>query len=168
MSDLIVIGYADPAVAEQAGEQVKDLDQLGVLKLAGLALLRVDENGQSHLDVDTPTKIAGITTPAAAVFGAVLGFLLFAPLGAVVGGAIGAGAGGLWGVLRQHGVDDQFRRGLEESLVPGSAALIVMAAKIDDARFAESLGPFGGHVIRTSLDDETEQDLVDRLTGQRV
>lgn len=166
MSDIIVIGYSDQAVAEQAGAQVEELGRLGALKLSGLALLRVDENGHSHLDIDSPSKIAGFTAPAGAVFGAVLGFLVFAPLGAVVGGAIGAGAGGVWGTLRQHGINDQFRRGVEKSLVPGSAALIVMATGIDDARFAEELSAFGGHVIRTSLDDETEQELVDQLTGQ--
>ncbi|MBR7836539.1 DUF1269 domain-containing protein [Actinospica durhamensis] len=154
MSDLIVIGYEDKATAEQAAARVEQLGKSG-LKLNGVAIVSKDEQGYSH--VDTPGSVAGVSAAGGALFGSVFGLLFFVPfLGAAVGGAIGA----MWGALRQHGLDDEFRRQVNETLESGSAALVVMTAEPVGNEFTEALGPFGGSVLRTSLSEEDERALI--------
>lgn len=157
MSDLIVIGYAEKATADQAAARVEELGKSG-LKLNGLAVVWKDEAGHNH--VDTPSSLTGVSAAGGALFGSVFGLLFLVPfLGAAVGGAIGA----LWGSLRKHGLDDDFRRQVNETLTPGAAALVVMTTDPAGSEFAEALGPFGGRVLRTSLSDEDERALVEEV-----
>jgi uncharacterized membrane protein len=154
VSDLIVIAYADKATADLAAARVEELGKDG-LKLNGLAVVSKDEAGHSH--VDTPGTVAGVSAAGGAIFGSALGLLFLVPfLGAAVGGAFGA----LWGTLRQHGVDDDFRRQVNETLTPGSAALVVMTAEPADTAFTEAVGPFGGRVLRTTMSEEDERALI--------
>jgi uncharacterized membrane protein len=154
VSDLIVIAYDDKAAADQASARVEELGKSG-LRLYGLAVVSKDAQGQSH--VDTPGAVAGVSAAGGALFGSVFGLLFLVPfLGAAVGGAIGA----LWGAMRQHGVDDEFRKQVNETLKPGSAALVVMTGDPADAAFTETLGAFGGRVMRTSLSAEDERALI--------
>jgi uncharacterized membrane protein len=163
MSDLIVIGYDDKQSAERAGAVAERLHQREALKLKGMAVLYADEHGHNH--IDTPKKLPGITASAGAVWGAVVGFLVLAPVGAAIGGALGAGAGGLWGSMRQHGIDDRFRRALDERLTPGHAALVVMASHIDEDEVSRELGAHSGQLIKTTLDEDTEDQLAAALAG---
>ena len=160
MSDLIVIAYDDKATADQAAARVEELGKSG-LKLHGIAVVSKDEQGYSH--VDTPGSVAGVSAAGGALFGSVFGLLFLVPfLGAAVGGAVGA----LWGSLRQHGVDDEFRKQVNETLTPGTAALVLMTSEPEDAAFTEVLASFGGRVMRTSLTEEDERALIEEI-GQR-
>jgi uncharacterized membrane protein len=160
VSDLIVIAYADKATADQAAARVEELGKNG-LKLNGLAVVSKDEQGQSH--VDTSGAIKGVSAAGGALFGSVFGLLFLVPfLGAAVGGAVGA----LWGALRKHGLDDDFRRQVNETLTPGAAALVVMTSEPAEAAFIEELGPFGGRVLRTSLTEEDERALIAEVEAQ--
>ena len=148
MSDLIVIGYQDKATAEQAAARVEELGKSG-LKLNGLAVVFKDEQGYSH--VDTPGRLTGVSAAGGALFGSVFGMLFLVPfLGAAVGGAVGA----LWGSLRKHGLDDEFHTAVNETLKPGTAALVVMTSEPAGPEFTDALGAFSGRVIRTSLSEE--------------
>lgn len=159
MSELIVIGFDDHATAERAYAHVQDLRREEKVTLKGVALLSVDEQGQSH--VDTPGSLVGATAAGgAAVWGIILGALFLIPVaGAVIGGVLG----GLFGKLRQYGIDDEFRRRARDLVKPGGAAVVVMASDIDAAAFGAELQPFGGEVLRTSLTDEQEQELAGGL-----
>ena len=157
MSDLIVIAYDDKATADAAAARVEELGKAG-LRLHGIAVVSKDEQGYSH--VDTPGTMTGVSAAGGALFGSVFGLLFLVPfLGAAVGGAVGA----LWGSMRQHGVGDEFRKQVNETLRPGTAAVVMMTSDPADVALTDTLGAFGGRVMRTSLSDEDERALIEEI-----
>ena len=86
----------------------------------------------------------------------VIGLLFLAPL---LGMAIGAAAGGASGALADVGVNNNFIRALGEKLPQGGAALILLLRKITPDKVLPQIREFGGEVIQTSLDDESEARL---------
>ncbi|WP_433894147.1 DUF1269 domain-containing protein [Streptomyces sp. CA-111067] len=160
MSELIVIGYEDPKVAEDAYQTVQNLQQEYVVNLNGLAIVTVDAEGKTH--VDTPSKIVGVSAASGALWGTLFGILFLVPgLGLLAGAAMG----GLFGKLGKSGIDEQFRNQVQEMLKPGSAAVVVMASKITEDKFATAMTPYGGTVLKTSLADEDEKELAEHLAG---
>jgi uncharacterized membrane protein len=158
MSELIVIGYNDQASATQAYDKVLELNKDFVVKLTGLAVVDVDAEGKSH--VHTPQKIVGVSAAGGAMWGMLIGLLFFVPgVGLLLGGAMGA----LFGKLGKSGVNEQFRSQVQDMLKPGSAAVVIMAEKITEDKFADAMGPFGGTVLKTSLSEEDEKELASEL-----
>ena len=158
MSELIVIGYDSEANATQAYNQVMALNKDFVVKLAGLAIVTVDAEGKSH--VETPQKIVGVSAASGALWGMLIGLLFFVPgVGLLLGGAMGA----LFGKLGKSGVNDQFRAQVQDMLKPGTAAVVIMAEKITEDKFADAMAPFGGTLLKTSLSEEDEKELASEL-----
>ncbi|MBV9448688.1 MAG: DUF1269 domain-containing protein [Streptosporangiaceae bacterium] len=160
MSDLVVIGYEDPQTAHQAYEQVQRLQQDFVVDLRGLAIVDVDADGKTH--VHTPRRIIGTSMATGAIFGLMIGLLFFVPGMVLLGGAIGA----LMGKFNQSGIDASFRDRVEHLLEPGHSALVIMASKITEDKFAAAMQPFGGTILKTSLSDSDEKELAEELAGQ--
>ena len=160
MSDLIVIGYENPQTAQQAYEQVQRLQQDFIVDLRGLAIVNVDADGKTH--VDTPKRIIGNSAVSGALFGLLLGVLFFVPGMALLGGAIGA----LMGVFNKAGIDAGFRDRVEHLLEPGHSAVVVMASKITEDKFASAMQPFGGTILKTSLSESDEKELAEELAGR--
>jgi uncharacterized membrane protein len=159
MSDLIVIGYENPQTAQQAYERVQRLQQDFVVDLRGLAIVNVDTDGKTH--VDTPKRIIGTSAVSGALFGLLIGVLFFIPGMALLGGAVGA----LMGVLSKSGIDAQFRDRVEHLLEPGHSAVVIMASKITEDKFASAMQPFGGTILKTSLSESDEKELAEELSG---
>ncbi|MEV0570350.1 DUF1269 domain-containing protein [Dactylosporangium sp. NPDC050588] len=157
MSDLIVIGYENPQNARQAYEQVQRLQQDFVVDLRGLAIVDVDANGKTH--VDTPQRIIGTSAAGGALFGLLLGLLFFVPGMALLGGAIGA----LMGKLNKSGINAEFRNRVEHLLEPGHSAVVIMASKVTEDRFASAMRPFNGVILKTSLSESDEKELAEEL-----
>jgi uncharacterized membrane protein len=158
MSELIVIGYDDQDTATQAYNQVQALNKDFVVTLSGLALVTVDAEGKSH--VETPQKIVGVSAASGALWGMLIGLLFFVPgIGLLLGGAMGA----VFGKLNKSGVNDQFRRQVQEMLKPGSAAVVIMASKITEDKFGDAMGQYGGSLLKTSLSEEDEKELAAEL-----
>jgi len=160
MSDLIVIGYENPQTARQAYEQVQRLQQDFVVELSGLAIVDVDADGKTH--VDTPKRIIGASAVSGALFGLLLGVLFFIPGMVLLGGAVGA----LMGKLSKSGIDAQFRDRVEHLVEPGHSAVVIMATKITEDKFATAMQPFGGTLLKTSLSESDEKELAEELGGQ--
>jgi uncharacterized membrane protein len=158
VSELIVIGYDDQTVATQAYNQVIDLQKDFVVQLTGLAIVRVDAEGKSH--VETPQKIVGVSAASGALWGMIIGLLFLVPFfGLALGGAMGA----LMGKMSKSGIDDQFRSQVQSMLKPGGAAVVVMASKITDDKFADAMKQYGGDLLKTSLSEEDEKELASEL-----
>lgn len=158
MSELIIIGYDDHDKATAAYNEVLALQKDFVVQLQGLAIVTVDAEGKSH--VETPQKIVGASAAGGALWGMLLGILFFVPF---LGLAIGGLMGGLMGKLGKSGVDDQFRSQVNDLLEPGKAAVVVMAAKITEDKFADRMQPFGGTLLKTSLSEDDEKELAHDL-----
>jgi uncharacterized membrane protein len=159
MSDLIVIGYEDAATARRAYEQVLTLQQDFVVELRGLAIVDVDADGKTH--VDTPQRIIGTSMAAGALWGLLFGVLFFVPGMALLGGAMGA----LVGKLNKSGIDERFRAQVQDLLSPGHSAVVIMAGKVTEDKFAAGMQPFGGTVLKTSLSETDEKELAEELAG---
>ncbi|MEU4277875.1 DUF1269 domain-containing protein [Streptomyces tanashiensis] len=160
MAELIVIGYDDPHVAEQAFGTVQELQRDYVVHLNGLAVVSVDADGATH--VDTSSRVIGVSAASGAMWGAIFGLLFLLP---GVGLLTGAALGGLVGKLSKSGVDEQFRRQVGDLLKPGSAAVVIMASKLTEDKFTVAMRPHGGTVLKTSLSDEDEKELAEQLAG---
>jgi len=160
MSDLIVIGYEDPQTARQAYEQVQRLQQDFIVELRGLAIVDVDRDGKTHVDI--PQRLVSSSAAAGALFGLLLGLLFLVPGLGLLGGAIGA----LMGTLNRSGVSAEFRNRVEHLVEPGHSAVVIMATKITEDKFASALQPFGGTVLKTSLSETDEKELAEELSGQ--
>lgn len=160
MSDLIVIGYESPHTARQAYDEVQRLQQDFIIDLRGLAIVNVDADGKTH--VDTPQRIIGRSAVSGALFGLLIGLLFFVPGMVLLGGALGA----LMGTLSKSGIDADFRNRVEHLLEPGHSAVVIMASKITEDRFAAAMQPFGGTILKTSLSESDEKELAEELAGQ--
>ncbi len=159
MSELIIIGYDDHETAGKAYDKVLELQRDFVVDLNGLAVVRVDADGKKH--VDTPAKVVGLSSASGALWGMIFGLLFLVPgFGFVVGGLMGAMGGS------STGRDQPCLLGAGRGRCsggPGKAAVVVMARKITEDKFAASMGEFGGTVPKTSLSDEDEKALAENL-----
>jgi uncharacterized membrane protein len=160
MSDLIVIGYENPQTARQAYERVQSLQKEFVVDLLGLAVVDVDAEGKTH--VDTPRRIIGSSAVSGAIFGLLIGLLFFVPGMVLLGGGIGA----LIGRFNKSGVDAEFRDRVAHLIEPGHSAVVIMASKVTEDKFAAALQPFGGTILKTSLSESDEKELAEELAGQ--
>ncbi|SDO82898.1 DUF1269 domain-containing protein [Actinacidiphila guanduensis] len=158
MSELIVIGYGDHKTADDAYNAVQRLQKDYVVNLNGLAVVTVDDEGKTH--VDTPNRIVGVSAASGALWGMIFGILFLVPgLGLLAGAAMG----GLFGKLGKSGIDDQFRDQVQQMLTPGSAAVVIMASKITEDKFADAMQPYGGRLLKTSLNEDNEKELAEHL-----
>jgi len=158
MSDLIIIGYDDHATAEKAYDQVLALQGDFVVDLAGLAVVRVDADGKQH--VDTPARIVGSSAASGALWGMIFGLLFLVPgLGFLIGGAWGA----LIGRLGKSGINRAFKDRVDGLLSPGKAAVVILARKVTEDKFSAAMGAFGGTVLKTSMSEADEAELVKEL-----
>ncbi|MCB9413376.1 MAG: DUF1269 domain-containing protein [Actinobacteria bacterium] len=161
MSDLIVIGYDDEATGRKAYDTVLTLNQDMVVQLEGLAMVTTDEHGKNH--VETPSKLVGSSAAFGALWGLLIGVLFFVP---VFGLALGGVMGALMGKIGKSGINDQFRKQVNDMMTPGSAAVVIMASQITEDKFADAMKPYGGKLLKTSLSTEDEKELAHELSGQ--
>jgi uncharacterized membrane protein len=112
------------------------------------------------------TQTRDVSPGQGAVGGAWLGILaglFLGPGGPLVGGALGAAAGGLFGKLRDYGIDDDRMRAMGEELADGEAALFLLVGHCHRARALYEVGRFPGRLLATSADDELAASVREKL-----
>ena len=158
MSELIVIGYDNHDQATEAYNEVLSMQGDFVVELQGLDIVNVDAEGKSN--VETPQKIVGMSAASGALWGMLIGLLFFVPFfGLALGGLMGA----LFGKLGKSGINDEFRSQVNSLLEPGNAAVVIMASKLTDDKFADRMSKYGGKLLKTSLSEEDEKELAHEL-----
>ena len=163
MSDLIAIAYPDQAAVSRATANVAEAVHDGLLEVEDLVVIVRDEDGT--VDVQQGGTGVGTAAVGGAMWGGLIGLIFLAPL---LGMAVGALAGGAaWkSSFGDVGVAESFVNELRESLMPGSAALVLLVREValDEIlpRIQEQ-----GHVIRTSLSDNVEAQLAAALAAAR-
>lgn len=163
MSDLIAVAYPDKNTAEQVRDRLLRLTAEHVIELEDAVVVDRDENGK--------VKLHQVHSPAArgamggALWGGLIGFLFLAPL---LGMAIGAAAGGASGAMVDVGVNDDFMRELGQKLPHGGAALIVLVRQVTPDKVLPEISQYGGEVLQTSLDDESETRLREVLEAREA
>jgi uncharacterized membrane protein len=112
------------------------------------------------------TQTRDVSPGQGAMGGAWLGILaglFLGPGGPLVGGALGAAAGGLFGKLRDYGIDDDRMRTMGEELADGEAALFLLVEDCHRARALHEVSRFPGRLLATTADDELATAVRERL-----
>lgn len=163
MSDLIAVAYPDRNTAEEVRVRLLQLTAEHVIELEDAVIVDRDENGKVKLhQVHSPAARGAV---GGALWGGLIGFLFLAPL---LGMAIGAAAGGASGAMVDVGVNDEFMRELGRRLPEGGAALIVLVRRVTPDKVLPQISQYGGEVLQTSLDDESETRLREILEAREA
>jgi uncharacterized membrane protein len=161
MSNLIAVAYPDLETARNVSAELTQLTKERSLVLEDIVVVerRPDGKVKLHQAVNT----AGAGAAGGALWGGLIGLIFLAPL---LGAAIGAAAGGAAGALTDVGVDDNFMKDLGAKLKEGGAAVVVLVRQSTPDKVLPRISQFGGEVIQSSLDQETEARLQAALESQ--
>ncbi|HJZ61493.1 MAG TPA: DUF1269 domain-containing protein [Miltoncostaeaceae bacterium] len=110
-----------------AGAALKDFkgaQRAGAIDLIDAAVIVHKAEGKVKFD-ETADPSGKRWAKRGAIAGGLVG-LIFPP-SIIVAGAVGAGAGGIWGKVRDKGFKDEDLKEIGESLPPGSSAIIAVA-----------------------------------------
>jgi len=161
MADLVVLGYPDEATAKKVYEEVGQLQKDYIIDGTAAYLTR---DAAGKIQVESPTGVVGAGAASGALWGALIGLLFFVPIGGLIlGGLMGA----VMGKVADMGIDDEFRKKVQDVLTPGSSAVLLMFSKVTPDKALEALAPFGGQILRTSLTHEAEEEINKALAGAR-
>ena len=161
MATLIAIGYPDEATAHAAEAEVKRLSQDLLIEPEAVAVIVRDPDG--NLRVTTNHHLVGAGSAWGMLWGGLFGLLFFVPF---FGMAVGAGLGALMGKIEKSGVNEQFKKQVQDMLQPGTSALFMVVDKVTPDRAVEALSQFGGTVLKSSLSKDAEKKLQDALHGE--
>ena len=160
MSNLIAIGYPDVTTARNVSAELAQLTKEQAIVLDDMVVVErradgkiklppVDEHGRrrsrGRRAVGRPHR-PDLPSPAARHGG-------------------GCRGGRRGGAVTDVGVDDKFMKGLGEHLKEGGAAIVVLVRQSTPDKVLPRISQFGGEVIQSSLDNETEAHLQDALGG---
>ncbi len=154
MSNLIAIAYPDRSSAEDVAATLSRLQTEHAIELEDMVIVTREADGKVKLHQST--KLAAAGAAGGALWGGLIGLIFLVPL---LGMAVGAATGAATGALTDVGVDDKFMKELGANLQPGGAALIVLVHRSTPDKVLPEIAKFGGEVIQSSLDNETEQRL---------
>jgi len=154
MSNLVAIAYPDQATAEEVMGTLGRLSTEKSIELEDAVVVTRDDKGKVKLHQSN--KLAAAGAAGGALWGGLIGLIFLVPL---LGMAVGAATGAATGALTDVGVDDNFMKDLGSKLQPGGAAVIVLIHRSTPDKVLPEIAKFGGDVIQTSLDNETEARL---------
>ena len=158
MADLIAITFDSDDKAEAARKRVLELQSEYLISLEDAVVVSKDADGKVKLHQMFNSTAAGAASGS--FWGFLVGLLFFMPL---VGVLVGAASGALAGKLSDYGINDQFMKGVAESLQPNHAALFLLVRQMTTDKVVAGLQEFGGTVLRTSLDESKEKALREAL-----
>jgi uncharacterized membrane protein len=160
MSELIVIGYPEEETAKEVLERALDLQKEYLIDLEDAAVVVRDTKGKLH--VTTTDHMTEMGALGGLFWGALIGLIFLVPLfGAALGGLYGA----VFGKLGDMGIRESFKRQVADLVQPGTSAILFVVRKMTPDKVLEELAPFGGTVLRTSLDHEAEEHMQEALAG---
>src|ERR1700759_259723 len=153
MSDLVAISYDSVAKASEVAGNVVQAQKQHLIELEDLVVVERQQDGKVKLH---QPSAAGAGAAGGALWGGLIGLIFFVPL---LGMAVRAATGAAAGKLTDVGVDDSFMKDLGTKLQPGGAAVITLVHSSTPDKVLPEIAQFGGEVIQTSLDTETEEGL---------
>ena len=158
MSNLIAIAYPDEATAHEVAATLRELQKEQTIQIDDLAVAVRKDDGKMKLKQSVST--AGAGAAGGALWGGLIGLIFLAPL---LGMAIGAASGAAGGAMADYGIDDKFMKDLGDKMGKGGAVLFVLVRQSTPDKVLPRISQYGGDVVHSSLDSETEQVLKDAL-----
>jgi uncharacterized membrane protein len=160
MSELIVIGYPDETTAKKVLDEAFELEKEYLIDLEEAAVVVRDTNGRLRVTtVDHLTERAAL---GGLFWGALIGMLFLVPLfGAALGGLYGAA----FGKLGDLGLKEEFKKQVGDLVQPGTSALMFVERKMTADKVLDEIAPYGGTILRSSLDHDAEEHMQEALVA---
>jgi uncharacterized membrane protein len=159
-ADLWAFGFDGPLRAQEALLAAMRLVARSHLKLEDAAIV-TKVKGRVRI-----TQTRDVSTGQGAMSGAWLGVLaglFLGPGGPLIGGALGAAAGGLFAKLRDYGIDDDEMKRMGDDLPDGEAALFLLVEDCHRMRALHEVTRFPGTVLASTADPELVAAVRERL-----
>lgn len=122
--ELFVASFGSEDEAAAALKDFQSAQRSGAIDLIDAAVIVHTADGKVKFD-ETADPSGKKWAMRGAIAGGIVG-LIFPP-SIIVSAAVGGGAGGLWGKIRDKGFKDEDLREVGEGLPPGSSAIIAVA-----------------------------------------
>ncbi len=163
-SDVLVIEFSDPLLAQEAVLATTRLSRRGSVELADAVLVHRDQKGKARIQQTREVAPAQAATTGSLWLG--LAGLAFA---GTVGWLIGLLAGGLggwiWSTRRDRGIPNPWLDEVGRRLTPGHTATVVMLPSFYPMHLISELRRFRGRLMFSSLPGVEAETLEDALTG---
>lgn len=150
--ELVVAAFANEEKAEQVLKSLKKMQKEQVIFLVNAAVMTKDEKGKVSM-----RETQDVGSGKGALFGAIAGGLvglIGGPVGVVVGAAAGAATGGVAANRIDMGFPDDTLKELQETLTPGSSAIVALIQHEWVDRVVEELEKEQASLFRQALKDE--------------
>jgi uncharacterized membrane protein len=121
---VFVASYNNEFGAKQSLKDFEAMDREGSIDLIDAAVIVHTAEGKVKFE-ETADPSGKRWAKRGAIAGGLVG-LIFPP-SIIVGAAVGGGAGGIWGKVRDKGIKDEDLKEIGESMEPGSSAIIAVA-----------------------------------------
>src|SRR4051812_48680682 len=151
MSTLVAIAYPDQSTAEEVLGTLSRLQTEHAIKLDDAVVVTRQQDGKVKLHQSSKLVAGGAA--GGALWGGLIGLIFLVPL---VGMAVGAATRAPARAMTDAGVEDRFMKELGAELEPGGAALIALVHSSTPDKVLPEIAQFGGELIQTSLDNDTE------------
>lgn len=158
MSQLVAVVYDTPEIARAAADRLRAEGPGQTIQMRDLVIAVRSEDGTVKLDQSVDLIAGGVL--GGAFWGSLIGLLFLNPLFGAVGGAAG---GAVAGWFADYGIDDDFMREIAQRLVPGKAALFVLAEHLTIDKIAPVLARDPGSLLYSSLSVEADARLTEAL-----
>ena len=162
MSDLIVLDFDGTGTADEVLTRLRSMQKEHLIDLEDACVVVHTEAGKLQVKQAVNLTKAGAATgfSTGMLIGALAGLLVLNPLaGMVVGGLSGAGFGALSGKMADYGINDDFIKGLGNTIPKGSSALFVLVKSSTPDKVLPEIEPYKPRVLKTSLSKQQEDKL---------
>ena len=150
MATLVVIGYADQGVAEEARKSVQELEDELTIEADHVASIARDVEDRYHAHISHSGALASGGVDWGGFWGAVFDLLFSVPS---PGLALSSGTGVLRDDLSEEGSGRAFQDEVRERVKPGTSALFILVERDPPDKAVGSLARYGGTMIKASLSD---------------
>jgi uncharacterized membrane protein len=155
MSSLTVWKFKSPAGAQEALDDVMDMQQAELIRVLDAATVSWEEGKKKPRTRELrDTKRAGAL--GGGFWGLLFGLIFFIP---ILGLAIGAATGALIGSMADVGISDSFIRDVREKVTPGTSALFLLSSDTVIDRVAQEFASTDAELISTNLSSDQEAKL---------
>jgi uncharacterized membrane protein len=139
---VFVASFDDEVQANQVLKDFKSMDREGSIDLIDAAV--VVHTAEGKVTIEESADPSGKTwAKRGAIAGGLVG-LIFPP-SIVATAAIGGGAGGIWGKVRDKGFKDEDLRQIGESMDPGTSAIVATAEDHVIERLEQGVAGYQAH-----------------------
>jgi len=153
-SKIVVLGFDRQFGAEGVLEEFDKFEKEGLIILEDA--VTASRGSSPHVEIKQARPKTGKKALKGTGIGLLAGILLGGP---ILGAAAGAGIGAIVGSAKDYGLDDNFIKGITESLKPDSSALFLLIKEAKAEEFQGKLKQFDMHVLVTSLPPDKEDAL---------